>query len=351
MKNNKLQVGLIGCGTISRTHAACFKRLPEVDLCWACDLVKERAESLASEFGIARITTDYLELLDDSSLDAVSICTDHASHSPLAVAALEADRHVLCEKALAANAAQMDAMLATHAKKPGLIFSGVFQHRFSPVFQVLRKQMAAGMLGEILTAGAQVRCYRSPSYYRADRWRGTWAEEGGSVLINQAIHMIDILVWLMGGVSALTGTYSNQTHHDVIETEDAAVAVMRFKNGALGTLEATSSSHLKWEPGVFVHGTEGSVEFRHDKPVKVVCSDQQQTERLLSMMNQAGAEPNPAIPGKDYYGSGHAAQIADFVNSCLTGSSPFVTAESARYAVDVVLAVYEAQRCGKWVSL
>ncbi len=351
MKKNKLRVGIIGCGTISRTHADCLKRLPHVDLVYACDLDLNRARKLAEDFAIEHVAADYNDVLADAQLDAVSICTDHASHSPLAVAALSAGRHVLCEKALAADNIQLAEMLAAGAAHPELVFSGIFQHRFSPVFLTLRDQLAAGVFGEILTAGAQMRCYRSPDYYRSDRWRGTWAEEGGSVLINQAIHMVDIVAWLMGGVASLAGTYSNQTHGDVIETEDAAVAVMRFNNGVLGTLEATSSSHLKWEPNVFIHGTLASVEVRHDKPLKVLCADRTKTAALLELLEAAGSRPNPAIPGKDYYGSGHAAQIEDFVDACLTGRAPFVTARSAAHAVEVVLGVYAAHHSGGWISI
>lgn len=254
-----IRIGIIGCGVIAPTHAACYRQHPaQAQLTWACDLDPARAGALAEKFEIPQTTTDYRQLLAAADVDLVSICTDHASHAPIACAALDAGKHVLCEKALAHQTEGLDAMLQAAERHPGQVFAGVFQHRHEPVNQMLRDIIQSGALGTMLTAAMQIRCWRSPAYYRGDAWRGTWAQEGGAVLINQAIHYVDLLQWLMGGVRTVSGTYANRAHQDCMETEDAVTAALTFASGAVGTLEATCASHLGWEPSLHFHCTEGS---------------------------------------------------------------------------------------------
>jgi predicted dehydrogenase len=343
-------IGIVGCGVIAPTHAECFAGEERAKMRWACDIVEEKARRLADRFGIPNVTTDYHDVLADPAVDAISICTPHASHGRIAVDALAAGKHVQCEKALAATREQMSEMLAAHRRHPGFVFACVFQHRFNRLYQAIKKLIEDGAFGQVLTAGMQMRCFRSEGYYTADAWRGTWAEEGGSVLINQAIHTIDILAWMLGGVEAVCGTYSNQTHTNSIETEDAAVASLRFRNGALGTIEATSSSHLDWEPTVFVHGTDGSLEVRDGTPTKIIFRTPEQTESVRAAL-QSAPEKAELSAAKAYYGGEHRSQIADFVDAVCEDRDPFITAESGRHAVDIVLAVYDAHRQGGWVAL
>ncbi len=346
-----VNVAVIGCGVIAPTHIESFLGLDDkVRVVCLCDLVEEKAQALATRYGVDAVHVDFREMLAAENIDAVSVCTDHASHAPICVAALEAGKHVLCEKALAATATGLDSMMAAHEKCPELVFSGVFQHRFDGVNRVLKQLLEDGVFGRILTAGIQMRCLRTPGYYEADRWRGTWAEEGGSVLINQAIHFIDLLAWLMGGVRSLSGTHDNLTHGGSIETEDTAVASLRFANGALGTIEATCSSHLGWEPTLAIHGALGSVEVRNGRATKVAFEDKTIEEQAKSQLSVATDSPG-AEAGKIYYGTGHAAQIADFIDAIREVRNPYVRAESARHTVDVVLAIYESCRQNGWVDL
>lgn len=348
--SDTIRCGIIGCGVIGPAHIESYQRLENVQVTWVCDLVEEKARKAAAKYGIANVTTDFREVLADPAVDAVSVCTDHASHSPITVAALDAGKHVLCEKALAATAAGMDAMFAAHERRPDLVFSGVFQHRFDASFQYLKRLVSEGAFGQILTGGVQVRCFRSKEYYRADEWRGTWAKEGGSVLINQAIHFIDSLVWIMDGVESLCGTHRNLTHGDSMETEDTAVAVLKFRSGALGTVEATCSSHLSWEPTISIHGSDGSIEVRNGATLKVRFADAATEQRVkadfASLSDQARIEA-----GKSYYGPNHPTQIEDFILAIREKRAPFVEARSARHTVDVVLAIYESHRTGRWVTL
>ncbi|MHC4885497.1 MAG: Gfo/Idh/MocA family protein [Planctomycetota bacterium] len=345
-----VNVAIIGCGVIGPTHAEAFSRLEGVNRVVACDLEEAKAKKLAEEYGFARISTDVSEVFAAADVDAVSICTDHASHSALSIAALKAGKHVLCEKSLAASKEGLDAMLAAHESCPELVFSGIFQHRFEAINRILKRLVEEKAFGTLLTAGVQHRCLRTDAYYRADAWRGTWEQEGGSVLVNQAIHYVDLLGWIMGGVESLSGSHANFTHTDTIETEDTAVASLRFRNGALGTLEATCSSHLGWENKLFIHGSTGSIEINGMTPTKVEFEDAEQAERIRAELASCN-EDAAAAEGKDYYGGGHPGQIADFVAAIREKRPPFVPAAEARHAVDIALAIYRSHKEGGWVAV
>lgn len=346
----KLRCGIIGCGVIAPVHASGYQGIEDVELAWACDLVPERAAKLAEKYGIARTTTDYQEMLADPSLDAISVCTDHASHAPITVAALEAGKHVLCEKALAASGDGLRKMLEAGAARDDLVFGGVFQHRFDAVNRIVRRLVGEGAFGTLLTACVHMRCLRTHDYYRADTWRGTWAEEGGAVLINQTIHFLDAMLWITGGADAVCGAYANLTHGEVMETEDTVVASFRLSCGALATLEATASSHLGWEPTIEIHGTEGSVELRGDSVLKIKFADPERAEAAQAELEAALSERKVAA-GKTYYGSGHPAQIADFVRAVRDGGELTVPAPSAGRTVEAVFGIYQSHRSGKWVLL
>ncbi len=347
--NSPLRIGIIGCGVIGPTHIESYQRLDNVDVTWVCDLQEEKAKQCAEKYNIGQVTANFAELLA-ADVDCVSVCTDHASHAPISVAALNAGKHVLCEKALAASTEGLDAMISAHQEHPELVFSGVFQHRFDPPYQALKRLVEEDAFGQILTAGVQVRCQRTNEYYQADAWRGTWGQEGGGVLINQAIHFIDILVWVMGGVSALCGRFQNLTHGDTIETEDTAVAAVHFNNGSLGTIEATCSSHMRWENTISIHGTEGSIDIRGGKPMKAASADPERKTQLQAAFDQC-REDREIAASATHYGCGHPGQIADFIQAVANKSSPLVPAVSARHAVDVVLAIYESWRQRAWVKV
>lgn len=347
----KIRAAVIGCGVIAPTHIESYTRVPEVELSWLCDLELPKAEALAKKYGgNVRCTTRAEEVFAASDVDVVSICTDHASHSGLVIAALRAGKHVVCEKALSSSFAGLDAMLAEHKKHPQLVFSGIFQHRFDPPVQVLRKLVQGGELGQILTAGVHVHCVRTNEYYTSDAWRGTWEFEGGSVLINQAIHFIDSLCWITGGVASLCGRYENKTHQGVIDTEDTAVAMLKFQNGAIGTLEATCSSHINWEATLFIHGTDGSVEIRDGMPLKVLSRAEGKAAAWEQAFTAAREERQIAA-GADHYGFAHPAQVADVIDAIRNKRPVFVPAESAAHTNAVILSVYQSCNQKSWVDI
>lgn len=351
-----LRVGIIGCGIIADTHITSYRALPNVEVAWLCDLKKEKAETLAAKYAVENVTTSYKDVLRDDTIDCISVCTDHASHAVISIDALNAGKHVLCEKSLAASTSDLDAMTAAARRYPQIIFSGVFQHRFDHLYRVLREVVAQNIFGTLLTAGITLYCHRTAEYYMGDEWRGTWAKEGGSVLINQAIHFVDALAWIMGGVSTVCGRHLNITHGNSIETEDTAVANLQFRNGALGIVEATCSSSLSWAPTIHIHGTGGAIGVQNGNVIHLEMGDtatqkQLETKLRTPTSQQPHWEPVVNHTYKAYYGTGHLAQIADFVEAIKEKRQPEVTAIDARHAVDIVLGIYESHRKGHWINL
>ncbi len=339
----KVRIGIIGCGVISATHIECYRAIPGVEVTWLCDLRDDRLADRAAKYGVRKTTRDAAEVFAARDVDAVSICTDHASHAALCLAALDAGKDVLCEKILANNRANLRRMVAAAGAHPERVFGAVFQHRFDPVNIRMREILASGALGRLLTAGVQLRCYRSDDYYRGDDWRGTWKLEGGSILVNQAIHFIDQLLWQVDSPATPLGFHANLAHRGVIETEDTAVAALRFRNGALGTLEATCGSNLNWESTLSYHGTLGSIDLRDDKPLKVEFRDAATAERIRAELAEATA-PKHGVSGKTYYGTGHMAQLHDFVEAVRTRRPPAVTVPDAAKTASFIFDIYASQK-------
>ena len=347
----QIKVGIIGCGVIAPCHIGSYLKLPEVRVVHLCDKVPAKAEKLAKEYGIGKVSQDYKELLADPEVDAVSNCTDHASHSQIAVDALNAGKHVICEKSLASSKEKLDAMLEAARRHPGLVFSGVFQHRFDLGYNYVRKIIADGVFGRMLTANLNVLCLRTNEYYNADAWRGTWAEEGGAVLINQSIHFIDMISWLMGGVESVAACYANLNHQGVIECEDTAAAALVYKNGALGTISATSASPIAWEPTMSFNGTAGSMDVRNGELLRIDFKDKALEEKIRSGFQEIKEEGESLIKSKDYYGYGHPQQMDNFIKAIREGSPLKVSVESAAHAPDIVLSIYESHNTGKRVRI
>ncbi|MEM3046464.1 MAG: Gfo/Idh/MocA family oxidoreductase, partial [Candidatus Bathyarchaeia archaeon] len=233
-----LSVGIIGCGGIAQVHAEAWTRPPVARVRAVCDIVKPRAEALADRVKTASgerptVYEEYALLLKETNVDVVSICLPHYLHAPVAVAAAESGRHVLCEKPMATSLRDADIMIAA-ARRNNVRLGISFQLRFGDDMRRVKKALDENALGQLILADTWVKWYRDDrEYFRkdavAESWRGKWATEGGALLINQAIHSVDLLQWFMGPVQAAAGFISTLTHR--IEAEDTAVASLRFRSG------------------------------------------------------------------------------------------------------------------------
>ena len=347
----ELKCGIIGSGVIAPVHLESYRKNPGVTVKTLCDIIPGKAESLAKKYEVPFSCTDYLDLLRDPEIDCVSICTDHASHAKIAADALDHGKHVICEKCLTATDAQLDLVLAAHKRHPELVFAGVFQHRFEPSNLLLRELLNGGKFGTLLTASLNVVCLRKDEYYNADPWRGTWEKEGGSVLINQSVHHFDLLRFFLGDIDSLCASWSNRVHTASIETEDTINVLLNFKSGVHAVFCATSGCKAAtWRNGFTFSGTDGYLEYAQFQPVFGKFLDEE-TDRTFQQKFRECREAYKLQAGKNYYGTGHPAQLADFIGAVREGRAPFVTGEEAGQTARAVHACYESGRTGKWIKL
>lgn len=342
MKKN-IGVAIIGCGIIAPTHVESYLVDPNVTLKKVCDIIPERAAALAEKYGAQSYCSDPQEVFADPGVDAVSICTPHYNHAELCLAALAAGKDVICEKPIANTTTGINLLVRACRKYPERIFAGVFQHRYNPVFKLVHDLVEEGSFGRMISASVQHRCIRTAEYFRHDSWRGTRKYERGGVLINQAIHYLDLFQWIMGGVREVAAFSGNLTHKGIIETEDTIAGAVRFRNGAFGTVEATSSARQPWDTQLHITGTDGCVSISGGVITHSDFKDETIRERLAAAEKEL-TENIAGKVGKSHYGYGHPVQIADFLHCIRTRTKPFVSAEDAAAAAKLVLSLYSSAR-------
>jgi predicted dehydrogenase len=251
----KLKTALVGCGKVGHLHAAALQSLPESEFVAVCGRTVEKAKTFAEKYHVAAFT-DVNEMISKAKVEAVCICTPHPEHAAPTIAAARLGVHVLVEKPLASSLADCDAMLAA-AKENKTIISTVYQRRFYPPCQRIRRAIDDGKLGKPVLGVATIFGWRDEAYYKSDPWRGSWQHEGGGVLVNQSPHQLDLLLWYFGEVEEVFGYWSN-LNHPYIEVDDTAIAVVRFKNGALGNIVVSNSQNPAINARVSVHGANGA---------------------------------------------------------------------------------------------
>ncbi|HEY3379286.1 MAG TPA: Gfo/Idh/MocA family oxidoreductase [Armatimonadota bacterium] len=342
-----LHYGIIGCGVIGAVHAHAISLLPDARLVGVCDIMPERAADVAQQFGATYTTTDFHQLLARPDIDAICVCTPHYLHAEMSIAAAQAGKHVLCEKPMALDPRDMDAMIAA-ADQAGTQLGICFQHRFDPVMVQLKRIIEDGKFGQLLLGGAHIRCLRDDAYYNSADWRGTWAYEGGGVLINQAIHFIDLMLWLLGDATAVSGTYDTLRWGHCIEVEDTASAILTFANGAQGHIAATNASHMNWQTRLQVYGTEGSVEVNVGDPEDFTFLQVVDGSCQLTVEEEETCEP---AVGKACYGNSHSRVLESFTACLLEGRTFPITGREGRKATEAVLGVYRSARVNAPVAL
>lgn len=337
-----IRCGVIGCGVIAPTHIAGINAVPNAKLEALCDINTERLNKRGDEYNVAKRYTDYRDMLADKDIDLVHVCTDHVSHCQIVVDALNAGKHVICEKSAGRVDADLEAMANAAKAHPELVSSGIFQHRFVKQNCALRDLVKAGKFGQMLMVNLSFCCLRTNEYYNKDAWRGTMAGEGGGILINQAIHHIDQLRFVFGDVTHVTAVTANQAHQGVIEVEDAAMFTMEFANGILGSVAATNASVTRWRTSLVCTGTAATLEYANEKPIYIDGADEELKKEFETVLAPPAQEER--IVGKSYYGSGHTAQIADVVDAIENKRAPQVSLIEAINTSSLIMAVYESAR-------
>jgi UDP-N-acetyl-2-amino-2-deoxyglucuronate dehydrogenase len=356
----RLRTALVGCGKVGQIHAQALASLPESEFVAACDVDLVRATSFAARFGV-KPYSDVPRMLDECGVQAVCIATPHPLHAEPAIEAARAGVHVLVEKPLAASLSDCDAMLAA-ARASGTKLGVISQRRWYEPVHRMKAAIEAGKIGRPVLGVFTMYSWRDPAYYLSDPWRGRWDTEGGGVLVNQSPHMIDLLQWLMGDEVAEVSGYWANLNHPSVAVEDSAVAILRFRNGGLGSIVAS----LSQKPGIYtkvhIHGSSGaSVGVETDRgatfiagvstilepPLNDLWTIPGEEDELLRFQAEDRARFRE-IDAVAYY---HALQIEDFLRAIIDDRPPLVTGEDGRGVVALFQAIYESSREGRAITL
>ncbi|MCL1853650.1 MAG: Gfo/Idh/MocA family oxidoreductase [Peptococcaceae bacterium] len=349
-----LRFALIGCGRIAPKHAESFVALSEESdlgvrarLVAVCDPVEELRENFARKYRVGsdpiEAFADFREVLGCADVDAVSIATPSGLHAEIGIAAARAGKHVLVEKPMAMTLAQADALIGA-CREAGVKLGVIHQNRFNASVKVLRQALEAGRFGKLTHGQASVRWNRNDAYYLQAPWRGTRDQDGG-VLMNQSIHNIDLLQWMLGPVETVFGL--TQRAMRPIEMEDVGAAVLKFRNGAIGVIEAASTIFPRnIEETLNIFGTEGSVIVGGIAVNKIEVWEFPDSEEEKKRIFAAQEADPPSV-----YGYGHRELIADFVRCVWENQTPAVCGEEGRKALEIILAVYRCQETGEPVHL
>lgn len=338
-----LQAAIIGCGVIAPAHRNALLLDGRAEVRWACDRDLAKAKAIPA----ARHGVDYREALADPLVDVVCICTPHADHCSPLTEALAAGKHVICEKPLGTTPDQIRRMVAAAeaGAKRGLVAAGIFQHRFNPLASRLRELLRAGDFGAVVEARMDFRCTREAAYYASGSWRGTWAGEGGALLINQAIHTIDLVNWFCGEPEAVAGRVSRKRLGGVIECEDHAEFTVRYKGGAKAAFTAANDGVSDWVTDIEVRCAQGS--FRLGKGCYALTALEHRSRVLQAELRAVDRLRDEVVKleggaGKAEYGDFHALQIADALSAIQSKRAPKVGIADAAVSPAVVQAVYHS---------
>lgn len=364
-----LAFGVVGCGTIAPTHADALRSLPQATLVACCDIDPVRARSFGQRYQIPdkHIHTALDSFLADDAVKAVAVCTPSGLHAEIGVAALRSGRPVIVEKPMDVTLSACDKLLAAQ-KETGLTLGVVSQRRFEDAFQYARKSIEGKRLGPLILIDAQVKWYRTQDYYDSGDWRGTWTLDGGGALMNQGVHTADIVRWLAGPVESVYAVATTAAH-ERIEVEDVLCATLRFQNGAVGNLLATTAAFPGLPASIEIYGTEGSLLTSGDAlkeahfksgPGEALPGGTTEAARIHALQvaqggtRSATAAKESAPPVADQaweWGAAHRAQLADFIDAVHEKRRPAVDGTDGRQALELVLAIYESARTGQVVSL
>ena len=351
----KIKTAVIGCGKVGHFHARAFQACPESELVACLGRDMKKTEEFAAIYGI-RAFTDLETMVRETGVQAVSICTPHPNHADIAVRCCELGLHIAIEKPLAASLEDCDAIIEA-AKKNNVVGTTICQRRFYKPAQRVKKAIEDGKLGKPILGTVNMLGWRDMNYYHSDPWRGTWKGEGGGVLINQAPHQIDLLLWYMGEVEELYGMWDTLNHPE-LEVEDTAACVIRFKNGAIGNIVVSNSQNPALFGNVRVHGSNGaSVGVQTDggamfiagvsgiaePPVNDIWTVEGEADQLEAY-KAADREFFTSVNSTDYF---HTEQLSDFLKAIQNGTSPLITLEAGRQTVELITGIYRSMRDGK----
>jgi predicted dehydrogenase len=346
-----LGCAIVGCGLIARFHARALADVPGTRLLALVSRNPANAKVLADNLGITCDTyTDLAPVLARRDVEIVIVTTPSGAHMEPALAAAAAGKHVVVEKPLEITLERCDRIIEA-CDRNRVQLCTIFPSRFGDANQVLKAAVDGGRFGRLTLGETTCKWWRPQSYYDEGGWKGTRALDGGGALMNQAIHNVDLLSWLMGPVTHISG-FTATLAHERIEVEDTAVACLRFANGALGVIQAATSVHPGLPKTIAIHGDRGTVIVEQDDVLRWELTPEQPEDsvvkqRFAQKTGASGGSSNPAAISH----AGHARQLADFVRAIQTGTKPLIDGREGRKAVEIILAIYRSAETGRVVEL
>ena len=330
----KIRTAVIGCGGISRVHLDALSHMDSVELVCVADVMEDRARARAEAYGCAW-TTDWKTFISRDDIDVVHLCTPHYLHAPMAIALLDAGKRVLTEKPMASEVKDAEEMIRHADGRLGV----VFQNRYNEASQYIKKAIGDGRYGKLLAMRAAVNWHRTPEYYTQSGWRGKFATEGGGVLINQAIHTLDLLIYFAGKPVSVRGSVSTDVLYDTIEVEDTAHGLVKFESGLMANFYCTTT-----------FGTDRPVEIELVFENAVLKTDaetlHETRDGVTTLLCSSAAQGDKA-----YWGTTHEVLIRDFYKAVEEKRPFWIDGESALPVLRMLKGVYKASATGGEVKL
>lgn len=343
-----MKYALIGCGRIASNHVKAVLGTG-LEFTAVCDILPEQMENLLQKHGLDRDETikrytDYKQMIAENQIELIGIATESGSHAEIALYCIDHGINLIIEKPIAMSMEDADEIVRRSEEK-GVKVAACHQNRFNVAVQELRKAVETGRFGKLSHGSVHVRWNRNEGYYAQAPWRGKWAHDGGA-LMNQCIHGIDLLRWMMGGEAEEVYGVTRQRFHDYLEAEDIGMAVVKFKNGAVATIEGTTNVYPQnLEETLYLFGEKGTVKIGGKSTNNIDVWDfADETE--ADHQNKGLKEQTSNV-----YGNGHLSMYADVTDAIKNDRAPYVGARAGRNALEMVLAIYKSQKTGQPVKL
>lgn len=343
-----MKYGLIGCGRIATNHVKAVLN-NNLEFVAACDIEESQINNLLAKHGLDKDTAikhyiDYKKMIEQNKLDLVAIATESGNHAEIALYCIDHGINCIIEKPIAMSIQEADQIIR-HAEEKGVKVSACHQNRFNIAVQEMRKAVEAGRFGKLSHGSVHVRWNRNVDYYAQAPWRGKWASDGGA-LMNQCIHGIDLLRWMMGDEVEEVYGQTRQQFHDYLEAEDVGMAVVKFKNGAVATIEGTTNVYPRnLEETLYLFGENGTVKLGGTSTNNIDVwqfADETEADHKNKGLEEATS---------NVYGNGHTSLYTDVIDAVKNDRRPYVDAVAGRNALELVLAIYKSQKDGKPVKL
>ena len=341
-----MNFAIIGCGVIAETHAKALRAL-EAEGCHlraVCDVVPEKADAFAARHGVENVYYTDEDVLADADVEVVCVCVPSGAHGDVCMMAARAGKHIVCEKPLEITPERIDRVIG-EVRRCGVKMQCIFQRRIMPAAVAVREAVRAGKLGKVCLADAQLKYYRDQAYYNSAGWRGTWELDGGGALMNQGVHGVDLILWMLDKPVATVYGRAETLARD-IPVEDTAAALLQMQDGSMCVIEGATTAYPGFSTTFSLYGEKGTVSF-DDTGVRewIFLDPEDAPPRPRASLRIGGAKSNVDITI-----DGHILLLRDMMQAVRDGREPMIPPEDARKAVDVICKIYRSSRAGAPVA-